>query len=125
MSRIVKVAVVVDVFPQASVALNVTRADPVPPHPSDKPAKSLLQVTPLQSSVAVAPPLLASHALSAAVFPLPSQSTVWSDAGVIDGGVMSRIVKVAVVLELLLHASVAVKITVADPVAPHPSLRPV
>ena len=62
-SSIVNVAVVVLVLPHASVAVKITVADPVAPQSSLNDVKLLLQVTPLHTSVAVAPPLLASHAL--------------------------------------------------------------
>src|SRR5690606_39841805 len=119
----VKVAVVVLVFPQASVAVKVTVADPVGPQRSPKAPKSWLQAAPL-TSVAVAPPLEASHASRAAVFPEPSLSTVLSEASeVSSGSVVSSIVKVAVVVLVFPQASVAVKVTVADPVAPQRSLK--
>ena len=75
-SSIVNVAVVVAVLPHASVAVKITVALPVAPQSSLNAVKLLLQVTPLHASVAVAPPLLASHAFSAAVLPAPSHSTV-------------------------------------------------
>src|SRR5690606_574411 len=78
-STIVKVASVVLVLPQASVAVNITVAEPVAPQRSLKASKSLLQVTPL-ASVAVAPPLDSNQALSAAAFPFPSLSTELSEA---------------------------------------------
>jgi hypothetical protein len=84
----------------------------------------LVQVTLPQSSDAMAPPLLANHALSAAVFPDPSHSTVSSEASVsMLGGVVSSIVKVAVVVVVKRQASVAVKVTTALPVAPQSSLK--
>ena len=64
------------VLPHASVAVKVTVADPVAPQSSLNDVKLLLQVTPLHTSDAAAPPLLASHAFSAAVLPVPSHSTV-------------------------------------------------
>ena len=85
-----------------------------------------VQFTPLQTSLADAPPLFDNHAAKADALPDPSHSTVWSAAGVsIVGAVVSSIVNVAVVLVLLPHESVAVKITVAVPVLPQPSLKPV
>ena len=39
-----------------------------------------------------------------------------------SGAVVSSMVKVAVVVELLLHSSVTVKVTVVEPVNPHSSL---
>jgi hypothetical protein len=52
-STIVNVAIVVLVFPQASVAVKVTVAVPVSPQSSLKVVKSLDQITLLQESVAV------------------------------------------------------------------------
>ena len=77
-SSIVKVAVVVLVLPQSSVAVKVTVAEPVAPQSSDKPAKLFDHVTSPQSSVALAPPLLANQVFKAVVFPDPSDSTVSS-----------------------------------------------
>jgi len=51
-----KVAVVELVLPQASMAVKVTVAEPVPPHPSLRVVKLLDQVTALQTSFAPAPP---------------------------------------------------------------------
>ena len=123
-SSIVNVAVELLKFPQSSVAVNVTMAEPVAPQSSLKPAKSLLQVTALHTSEAVAPPLLASQSFNASMFPMPSHSTVWSEAMVISGDMVSSMVKVAVVLLALSQSSVAVKITVTEPVAPQSSLKP-
>src|SRR5688572_20922110 len=124
-SSIVKVAVVVLALPQSSEIVRATVALPVSPQSSLKDVKLLLQVTPLHTSLAAAPPFAASHALSAAVLPAPSHSTVSSDASVsIVGGVVSSIVKVAVVVLALPQSSVAVKLTVALPVAPQSSLSP-
>ena len=75
-STIVKVAEVELSFPQPSVAVKVTVAEPVSPHSSERAVKSFDQVIAEQSSVAVAPPLLANQALRASMFPLPSHSTV-------------------------------------------------
>ena len=55
-SSIVNVAAVLLALPQSSVAVNVTVAEPVAPQSSLKPSKSLLQVTSLHTSDAVAPP---------------------------------------------------------------------
>ena len=58
------------------------------------------------------------------MLPAPSHSTVLFDASVsIVGGVVSCIVNVAVVVLVLPQASVAVKVTVTAPVAPHRSLN--
>ena len=92
-SSIVKAAVVFDVLLQSSVAVKVTRADPVAPQSSERTEKSLLQVTPPQVSLAFAPPLLVSQAFNSAVLPAPSHSTVLSLAGVsMVGGVVSTTV---------------------------------
>ena len=86
----VNVALVVEELPQTSVAVNTTVALPVAPHRSLKAVKSLLHVTLLQASVAVAPPLEANHAFSSALLPKPSQDTVKPEAGVsIEGAVVS------------------------------------
>ena len=123
-SSMVKVAVVVLVFKQSSVAVKVTKAEPVAPHSSLKAVKSLDHITPPQRSEAAAPPLEANQAFSSAVFPAPSHSTVSSTATVsIVGSVVSSMVKVAVVVLANPHSSVAVKITVCEPVAPHSSLK--
>ena len=58
------------------------------------------------------------------MLPMPSHSTVSSEAAVMSGAVVSSMVKVAVVLLALSQSSVAVKITVTDPVAPQSSLNP-
>ena len=98
--------------PQASVAVKVTVAAPVAPQSSLNASKSLLQVTPLQASEALAPPLLASHASRSAALPAPSHSTVASAAAMsMVGAVVSSIVNVAGVLLLEPRASVAVKVT--------------
>jgi hypothetical protein len=124
-STIVNVAVVLVALPHESVAVNVTVAAPVAPQPSLKPVKLFVHLTPLHTSLALAPPLLANHAANAAVLPCPSHATVKSDASVsIVGAIVSIIVNVAVVLVALPHESVAVNVTVAAPVAPQPSLKP-
>ena len=123
-SSIVNVAVVLLLLPQSSVAVKVTVAIPVAPQSSLKEAKSLLQVTSLHASEALAPPLLASHASRSAALPTPSHSTVASIAAMSKvGAVVSSMVNVAVVLLLLPQSSVAVKVTVASPVAPQSSLK--
>jgi uncharacterized protein (DUF736 family) len=125
-SIIVNVAVVLVALPHESVAVNVTVAAPVAPQPSLKTVKLFVHLTPLHTSLADAPPLLANHAANAAVLPCPSHATVKSDASVsIVGAIVSIIVNVAVVLVALPHESVAVNVTVAAPVAPQPSLKPV
>ena len=85
-SSIVNVAVVLLLLPQSSVAVKVTVAMPVAPQSSLKAAKSLLQVTSLQASDAIAPPLLASHASRSASLPAPSHSTVASMAAISMAG---------------------------------------
>jgi len=123
-SCIVKVAVEVSKFPQESVAVKITVAEPVLPQPSLKAVKLLDQVTEEQASEATAPPLELNQACNAAPFPFPSHSTVKSEAVVeICGLVVSCIVKVAVEVSKLPQESVAVKITVAEPVLPQPSLN--
>jgi len=69
------VAAVVEVFPHSSVAVKVTKAEPLVPQMMDNEVKSLLHVTFPQLSVATAPPFAASHTVNWAVFPSPSQST--------------------------------------------------
>ena len=82
----------------------------------------MFQVTLEQESEAVAPPLEASQLLRASVLPLPSHSTVRSAATPSRvGAVVSSMVKVAVDVAVFPQSSVAVKVTVADPVAPHSS----
>ena len=67
---------------------------------------------------------MANHAAKAAALPAPSHCTVSFAAGVsILGAVVSSIVKVADVVEVNPQESVAVKITVAEPVAPQSSLK--
>ena len=103
----------------------MTVAAPVKPQSSLNASKSFDQVTSLQASEAMAPPLLASHASRSAALPAPSHSTVASIAAMsMVGAVVSSIVIVAVVLLLLPQASVAEKVTVAVPVAPQSSLQP-
>ena len=124
MSSMVKVAETLLALPQSSVAVNVTVAEPVAPQSSLKPSKSLLQVTPLHTSDAVAPPLSFNQPFNASMLPMPSHSTVSSEAAVMAGFVVSSMVKVAVVLLALPQSSVAVNVTVAEPVAPQSSLKP-
>ena len=61
-SSIVNVAVVDVALPQSSVAVNVTIDEPVGPQAMFSPSKSFVHITPPHASVAVAPPLLSSHA---------------------------------------------------------------
>src|SRR5205814_5846994 len=84
-SSILKVAEVVVVLLQASLAVKVIRICLLLPQSLTKRAVPLssLQVTaPPQPSVALAPPWLASQALYAVVLPEPSHSTVWLAATV-------------------------------------------
>ena len=84
----------------------------------------MLHVTLLQASDAIAPPLEASQSERPEALPAPSHSTVESAAAMsMAGAVVSSIVNVAVVLLLLPQSSVAVKVTVAAPVAPQSSLK--
>src|SRR6185369_14045067 len=110
-----------------SIAVKVTVADPLAPQPSLTPLKLLLQVTlPLHWSLATAPPWAESQLFNAVVLPLPSHSTVWLVACWLNtGATVSWIVKVAVLPLVLPQASIAVKVTVADPLAPQPSLNAV
>ena len=82
-SCMVKVAEVVVVNPQASVAVKVTVAAPVSPQSSLKLEKSLDQVTVPQLSEAMAPALLANQLFSSVMLPLPSHSTLRSEAVVV------------------------------------------
>src|SRR5690606_18406897 len=119
-SSMVKVAVVLLSLPHSSVAVKITVALPVAPHSSLNTVKLLLHVTSPHISLATAPPLFNNQASKAAVLPIPSHSTVISCAGKsMVGSVVSSMVKVAVVLLVFPHSSVAVKITVALPSAPH------
>ncbi|MFL9594370.1 hypothetical protein ACKC5O_20605, partial [Aeromonas schubertii] len=68
------VAVDEELFPQVSVAVKVTVAEPVAPQVSETELKLLVQVTFEQASVAEAPPLEANHAFNADELPLPSHS---------------------------------------------------
>src|SRR5450631_2988693 len=105
----VNVPVVLLLLPQSSVAVKVTVSVPVAPHRSERPALVLLQVTPLQISLALALPFAASHAAKSPECPtVPSHSYVGLLAAVILGAVVSMMVKVPVVLLLLPQSSVAV-----------------
>ena len=72
----VKVAVLVVVLLQASVAVKITVADPVAPQSSLNEVKLWDQVTAPHASDADAPPLVDNHVFKAAVLPAPSHSTV-------------------------------------------------
>src|SRR5688572_1749855 len=118
-STIIKEAVVDDALPHPSVAVKVTMILPVAPHCELELPSLLLQVTPEHISDAVAPPLPDNHEFRSLTFPAPSHSTVMLEAARMEGGVVSTILKVATVEEALPQSSVAVKVTVALPVAPH------
>ena len=75
-SSILNVAEVEEELPQSSAAVKVTVAEPVAPHKSESAEKLLLNVTPLQISLALAPPFEANQAASWAELPAPSHSTV-------------------------------------------------
>ena len=92
MSSIVNVAVVEVALPQSSVAVNITVAEPVAPQAASKATKSLVHVTPLHASVAVAPPLLSSHVERSELLPAPSHSTIASAAAIRSGAVKSTTV---------------------------------
>ena len=120
-SSTVYVADVVVSFPQASVAINTTVALPPLPQVPLKPLALFVHVTVPQSSVAVAPPLLLSHAAKSSA----PHSTVASLAAFVKlGGVASSIVYVAEVVVAFPHSSVAVNTTVALPELPHKLLKP-
>ena len=89
-SAMVNVALVVLVLPHSSLAVNITVALPVAPHPSVSAVKLFVHVTLLHASLADAPPLEANHAVNAAPFPDPSHCTVISDAGVVIAGLKYR-----------------------------------
>ena len=76
------------------------------------PSSVNVQVIAPQSSVAIAPPLLLIQVFSSEVLPDPSHSTIVFDDGVsILGGVVSSMIKLAVVVLLLPHSSVTINIT--------------
>ena len=108
-------------FPQSSVAVNVTWTFPVAPQvPSIKEVKLLDHVILLQSSVTEALPFAVSHACNSSVLPSPSHSTVrFEDWILITGAVFVGTVNVAVSLTVSGQALVALQITVAEP--PHAS----
>ena len=97
-SSIVNVAVVLLLLPQSSVAVKVT-VMPVAPQSSLKASKSLLQVTSLHASDAMAPPLLASQSVGQLRYRRrhTQPSHPWR-AMSMAGAVVSSIVNVAVVL---------------------------
>ena len=114
---------VVLVIPQTSVAFHLPRAAPVAPHSSLSIVKSMVMVTVPQKSYAATSD---SQTFNSSSFPAPSHSTVMSAGTVVNtGAVLSSIVNVADVVVVLQHSSVAVHVTRADPVSPHPSLSAV
>ena len=115
-SLLLNVAVVDVEFPQPSVAVKVTVADPVSPQPPESEVKLFDQITVEQSSVAVAPPFVSNQFWILWVELLSIlHSIVLSEAAfVITGGVVSWIVYAALVVEVFPQSSVAVNITVVD-----------
>jgi len=95
----IRFAVVGVELPQSSVAVKVTGITPPVPQSSAAASKlkSLVQVTSLQSSCAIAPPLASSQSSTSSIMILLSiHVTVRSEAsGSIVGGVISRIVNLA------------------------------
>ena len=117
LSIIVNVPEEEELNPQASVTVNNTVTVPVAPHVLVIPLKLFDHVKSEQKSIASVPPLLSNHACNSAKLPFPSQTTITSSAALVIGGLfISMIVKVAVVEASLPQPSVAVNITVADPV---------
>ena len=77
----------------------------------------------LHSSLATAPPKLASKAAIAAAFPASAHSRIRPLASTsIVGEVLSSMVIVLVSTVTLSQSSVAVKVTVVTPVRPHKSI---
>ena len=115
-SSMVKVAVEEAAFPQASVAVKVTALAPVSPQRLLKLVKLFVQVTLLQVSLAVAPPLLASQAENRPVRSPPVHSTELSAAATtMIGAVLSTTVTVEVDVALLPQSSVTVRVMVVSP----------
>ncbi len=115
LSSTVTTTVVVEVLPQASTTVNTTSLSPTVAQ--SKLEGAIDKVTSLHPS---ADPLSTSAA-SMDTSPFASSSTTmsWPEA---VGLVVSTIVKVALRESSLPQSSVAVKVTVAAPVAPHKSL---
>src|SRR5919205_629788 len=110
-------------LPHSSVSVNVTVALPVFPQSSESAVKLCVTVAEPHTS---SPAKLANHALSCAVLPAPSHSTVRSAGAAVQyGSVTSTIVNVASAVMSLPHSSVNVKVTVAVPVLPQSSLSAV
>jgi hypothetical protein len=112
-------------FPHSSVAIKETVAVPVSPQPSLNAGVlgTVDQVTLLQISVAVAPPRLFSQVVNAALALGPHATLVLLAACVMLGLVESIMLNVAFVELEFPHSSVAIKETVAVPVAPQPLLN--
>src|SRR5262245_1272472 len=100
----------------------MTVAEPVAPHRSERPVKSLVTVALPHTSLALT---LASQTAIWAVLPEPSHSKTALVVQVMLGLVVSTTLTVRVHVLWLPQASVAVKMTVAEPVAPHRSDSPV
>ena len=101
----------------ASVTVNVTMFSP-----------TFVQLKSVTSRDNVTPPQESDEPLSISdaeieALPLASNSIVISEVKAV-GSVVSSIVNVAIVVDWLPHSSVAVNITVAAPVEPHKSLKP-
>ena len=113
LSLMVKVAEQDVALPQASVAVNVTKAWPVAPQLSDNASKSCVISGSLQLSVAVAE---ANQAARSSALPFPSHSTVRSPAQLIAGARVSLIEmaweQVAVLALSQLSSAVTVKVRV-------------
>ncbi len=105
----VKMADVVEVLLHSSVTVKITVDEPVKPQSSLKATKSLLQVyVPHTSEAAPALPLAESQPFKSDRLPAPSHSTVKSMASeAMAGSVVSSMVKVAVVVLVFPHSSVA------------------
>ena len=87
-SSIVNVAVVVLALPQSSVAVKITYCSSTAVAQGNE---VVAPSPPPQASEAVAPPLLASQSFNSVMLPMPSHSTVESEAIMsIDGFVMSQ-----------------------------------
>ena len=89
----VNVADIVVVFPQASVAVQVTNAEPVAPHPSLSSVKlCVIDTVPQTSSAATS----TNQSFRSEIFPEPSHSTVRSWEIIVNSGaVVSSMVNVA------------------------------
>jgi hypothetical protein len=122
-STTVNVAWAVLLLPQLSVTVHTTVTTlPGLVHEDDgKAVKSLLTLTPLHTSPAV---YEFNHVCTSAfVLSLPQSTVIFAGAEIV-GTLVSSIVKLALVVFVLPHASLTVNITVVVPVKPHPSLNP-